>query len=114
AVYPHPPRRPAHRARLALGGDRAARRRLTVVFVQRRLRIEAVRLGQAAVHEEEDHALGTRRVIELAHLEAAVLRLDCAGTHERLAHETGERQHPETVAHLAERVATGYWRLLFM
>ena len=54
------------RAGLALGRDRAAGQRLAVVLVEHRLRIEAVDLRQAAVHEQEDDALRARRMIELA------------------------------------------------
>ena len=62
-------RRSHQRAGLALGGDRAAGQRLAVVLVEHRLRIEAVDLRQAAVHEQEDHALGARGMIELARVE---------------------------------------------
>ena len=51
-------RRSHQRAGLALGGDRAAGQRLAVVLVEHRLGIEAVDLRQAAVHEQEDDALG--------------------------------------------------------
>ena len=52
----------------------AAGQRLAVILVEHRLRIEAVDLRQAAVHEQEDDALGARRMIELARIDGAVLQ----------------------------------------
>ena len=48
-------------AGLPLGGDRSAGQRLAVVLVEHRLRVEAVHLREAAVHEEEDDVLRLRR-----------------------------------------------------
>ena len=93
------------RAGLAFGGNRAARQRLSVVLVEHRLRIEAVDLRQAAVHEQKDDTLGARRVIEPPRVDAAVLGQRPGRSDNRLAHETGEREHAEPVAHAAERVA---------
>src|SRR6185436_20284270 len=66
---------------------------------------EAVDLRQPAVHEQEDHALGARGMIELARVEPAVLPERAGGPGDRLADEAGKREHAEAVADAAERVA---------
>jgi hypothetical protein len=98
-------RRPHQRASLALGGDGAARQRLPVVLVEHRLRIEAVHLREAAVHEQKNDALGARGVIEPADLQA-VRGVASAGGVQRIAQQAGKRHHAEAVAHAAQRFAS--------
>jgi hypothetical protein len=52
------------RAGLALGRHGTTRKRLPVVLVEHRFRIEAVDLRQATVHEQENDGLGLRRVVQ--------------------------------------------------
>ena len=68
--------------------------------------VEGVDLRQAAVHEQEDDALGPRRMIELARRRRC-RRAHGAGARQRLADHAGERHHAEAAAHPAERVAAG-------
>src|SRR4029077_17835638 len=93
-------RRLHERPRLALGRDRAAWQRLPVVLVEHRLRVEAVDLREAAVHEEEDHALGARGMIEPARIERAVLLERSGRARDRLADEAPRRHAAETPARL--------------
>ena len=87
---------------LPLGRDRPAGQRLAVILVEHRLGIEGVDLRRAAVHEQEDDALGARGVIQLALVDAAVLRERPGRPDDRLADQAGERQHAEPVAHPAQ------------
>jgi hypothetical protein len=100
-------RRPHERAGAAFGRDRSARQRLPVVLVEHRLRIEAVDLRQAAVHEQEDDSFRACGVVELARIDGAILpnthHARC--THERFVDKAGEREHAEAAAHPAERFA---------
>src|SRR5262249_39708219 len=82
----------------------SAGQRLAVVLVEQRLGVEAVDLREPPVHEEEDDALGARGMIQLPRAERAILVCYiCA--RDRFADEAGEREHAETVADAAERVA---------
>src|SRR5579862_7142563 len=108
-------RRLQERAGLSLSRHFAAGQRLAVVFLEHRLVIEAVDLRQAAVHVEKDHALGARGMIEFADVETRVLPAAAGETRSRdarrlqgFADEAREREHAESVADLAERVATGH------
>src|SRR5205814_8478826 len=98
-------RRSHERTGLALGRDRAARQRLPVVLVEHRLRIEAVDLREAAVHEEEDHALRARRMIEPARIERAVLLNRARRASDRFVVAARERLLAETCAYLAQRLS---------
>ena len=86
-------------------GDRAAGQRLAVILVEHRLRIEAVDLRQPAVHEEEDHALGARGVIELARVEPASCAERTGRPGDRFADEAANASMPKPlpIRHKASR-----------
>src|SRR5216683_973610 len=96
-------RRLHERAGLALVSEVSSRHRLTVVLREHRLRIEAVDMRQAAVHEEEDDVLGLRLEVRvLDHPGAcgiADLRL-CNG----FPDHAGEAHHGKSSANLAKCV----------
>ena len=93
----------------AFGLDVTAGHRLAVVLLERRLRIEGVDGGQSAVHEEEDDALDSLRMIELGDAQAAIGERDRSRAGQRLAEHAGESHHAEAVANFAERFAASNW-----
>ena len=116
AVFLERKRRPHQGSGLALGRDRAARERLAVILVEHRLRIEAVNLGQSAVHEQKNHPLCARRMVKLANVEAVltVVAATGTGTEQRLVDEAREGEHPKSIADPTERVAARNWTLGMM
>ena len=97
-------RRLHERAGLALRGHRTAGERLPVVLREHGLGIERIDLREAAIHEEEDDALGPRGMIEGAGREFAGLIEDATRLRDRFVHQAREGEHPETAAHPAQRV----------
>jgi hypothetical protein len=80
--------------------------RLAVVFFQHGLWIEGVYLRHAAVHEQEDNALGFGLEMRVADHPRVVRLTDSRGS-ELLPDQAGEAEHTEASAHPAKSFAPG-------
>src|SRR5262249_41937230 len=85
----------------ALGLDRAARKRLSVVPFQGMLGVEAVDSGAAPVHEKENDPLDALGIVKLGDPDVSVRIEYRAGAGKGVAEHSGKCHHAEAVAHPA-------------
>src|SRR5262249_61487232 len=96
AVLLELPRRLEERAGLGEGDARAgAGKRLAVITIEKRLRVKRVDRARAALHEQEDDALGLR-------LEVRLRRAD-----RDLVQKRVKREGPEPEGRVLEQVSAG-------
>ncbi len=83
-------------------------------FFERGLRVEAIDVREAAVHEEEDDALDALRIVELGDSDIAVGGDHRRGFGERLPQHAGKRHHAEAAPHTGQCLSASYWNALFV